>query len=279
MSRRWVVGLLAVAVAGTGAFVFWPATDGDVVAPPRAVPAAQSAAARALRLPRLRPSPSRLRTPADQPVQLEVRVVVAGTLPADTMVNAGAIEPACGAAFVDTAVTRRGSAVQDALVWVEGPAPVLIGAAPAEHRPTVRLEACRLQPRMQVAAAGSMLQLVMRDSLAESLVVVPSVMALPVDTVRFLMDGQLVPVRQVADSTGVVAIYAAHLPWARAFVAVTPTASGAVSDSTGTARFTLDARGARTTIRAWHPSLGVVSAKVKLGAGGSTQVVTLTFRR
>ena len=121
--------------------------------------------------------------------------------------------------------------------------------------------------------------LVMRDSLAESLVIVPSAPQVQVDTVAFTMDGQLVPVQHVADSVGVLAVYAARLPWARAFVAVAPAASSALSDSDGRAQFTVDGRGTTATIRAWHPSLGVVSSKLSISAKKTDYDVTLTFKR
>ena len=278
MKLRWVV-IVVLALVAAAAIQFWPTGDADVELPARAVPMAQSAAARALRLPRMRPAMSRAATPSDQPVVVEVQVLIQGASPRDTAIQARAVNAACDEVFTDTAVVRTGDAVQDAVVWVEGPATALTTGAVAEHRPTVRLETCRLLPRVQVAAPGSLLQLVMRDSLSESLVVVPSVAALPVDTVNFMMDGQLVPVRHLADSTGVLAVYATRLPWARAFVAIAPVGAGAVTTAEGRARFTLDARGGKATIRAWHPSLGVVGAKVSLKAGGAAQVVTLTFRR
>jgi hypothetical protein len=278
MTRRWVV-IVSAALAVAAAIVLWPEGDTEIGVAARAVPMAQSAAARALRLPRIRPSASRAITATDTPVVIDVEVRITGPSPRDSSVPAQALNAACDAAFVDTAVARDGDALQQAIVWVEGPAAALITDTHAEHRPTVRMEGCRLLPRMQVAAPGSMLQLVMRDSMAESLVVVPSAPTLPVDTVAFLMDGQLVPVRSLADSVGVIAIYATRLPWARAFVAITPTASSAITGLDGRARFTLDAHGRRTTIRAWHPSLGIVSGKVTLEAGRTAETVTLTFKR
>ncbi len=262
--------LSAVACGSSGV----EAMDGDT----DVAPSSQSEAARALRLPLMRPLESRVALAADRPVTIRVRVVYSGTLPPDTTVQARSFASACSDSFVDTAVVRAGSAVAGALVWVER-ATALRGATVAEQRPTIELDLCRLRPRVQLAARGSTLMLVMRDSLAQSLVVVPSSTSVPVDTVAFTMDGQLIPLRRRADSSGVVAVYATGLPWARAFVGIAPAGAGALSDATGAAQFTLDGRATKAAFRAWHPSLGQAAATVSLTAATSTYDVTLTFRR
>lgn len=279
MRRLALAMFIVVGLTTAAAIHWWPEreADGDEVA--RAVPAAQSAAARALRLPRMHPSASRAITPADQPVVVDVHVLANGPTPRDSTIDARAVQPACDGPVSDTLVARTGDALQDVIVWVEGTNAALVADAQPERRPAIRMEGCRLLPRLQVAAPRSVLQLVMRDSLSEQLVVVPSAAALPVDTITFLMDGQLVPVRQVADSAGMVAIYATRLPWARAFVAVAAPGAAAITDGSGKVRFTLDGTAGKATIRAWHPSLGVVAQKVTLTPGGAPREITLTFRR
>ena len=93
------------------------------------------------------------------------------------------------------------------------------------------------------------------------------------------MDGQLVPLQHLAVSAGVLAVYASRLPWARSFVAIAPPGSSALSDADGRVQFTLDGRGAKTTIRAWHPSLGIVAANLDLSPNKSGYELTLTFKR
>jgi hypothetical protein len=244
----------------------------------RAVPMAQSPTARALRLPRMRPSLSRTATPQDRAVTVRVRTLLDGDGPADTTVQARAFDPLCGDTFVDTAVVRNAGAVLDALVWVEG-VTALVTSSGVERRPTVQLSGCRLRPRLQLAAPGSTIMLVMRDSLAESLVIVPSSPAVPVDTVPFMMDGQLVPVQRLADSAGVLAIYAARLPWARSFIAIAPPAASALSDADGRAQFVVDGRARSFSIRAWHPSLGIVAKRVEIPTGKADLEVSLQFKR
>ncbi len=238
----------------------------------------QSAAAQALRLPRMRPLPSRVALATDRPVTVLVRVVFSGTLPADTTVQARSFAAACSTTFVDTSVVRTGNSVVGALVWVER-ATALRGTSLTEQRPTIELDLCQLRPRVQLAAPGSTLMLVMRDSLTQSFVVVPSSASQPVDTVPFTMDGQLIPLRRRADSSGVVAVYATGLPWARAFIGVAPAGASALTDATGAAQFTLDGRATKAAFRAWHPSLGQAAATVSFTAAKSTYDVTLTFRR
>ncbi len=238
----------------------------------------QSRTVNAVRLPLMRPLPSREPIAGDRPVTVRVRVVFAGTAPMDTTVQARSFAPECGASFVDTAVVRNGSAVADAIVWVEG-ATALRAESVTEYRPTIQLDLCRLRPRVQLASLGSTLLLVMRDSLAQSLVVVPSSPSAPVDTVPFMMAGQLIPVQHRADSSGVLAVFATGLPWARAYVGIAPPATSALSDAAGTAQFTLDGRATRATLRAWHPSLGEAAATVSFSAAKSAYELTLTFKR
>jgi hypothetical protein len=246
----------------------------------RGVPAVQSAAARALRLPRMRPSASRPAVAADRLITIRARVLVDGVPLRDTTVQARSVNPNCETTFVDTAVVLNRNAVAEALVWIEGPTQTLqTGETVARMRPSVRMQECQLLPRIQVAAPGSTLQLVMGDSLRESLVLVPNAVSAPVDTVAFQADGQLIPMRGRADSLGVIGVYAQRLPWARAFVAIAPPASVSMSDSTGRTQFTVDGRGTTATVRAWHPALGIVSRKVTIRTNSVVYDVDLTYKR
>jgi hypothetical protein len=264
-----VLSLIAVACTGSGA----EETDA------RAIPMSQSKAARALRLPVMRPAPSRGARASEQAAVLRVRVLYTGALPKDTTVQARNFNAGCLETFVDSAVARNGNAVVDAIVWIEGAAATLITAPRDDRRPMIVMDGCRLVPRLQVAAPGSTVQLVMRDSLSESFVLVPSSKYAAVDTVVFAFPGQLVPVRSAADSAGVLAVYGAGLPWARAFVAIAPTSGAAVTDADGRAQFALEALGGKAIVRAWHPSMGIVTATVTLTPGTTAHDVTLTFRR
>ncbi len=271
--RCLVLSALALGIAACG-----PTDAGTSKAAARAESPSPSPSAHAWRLPLMRPQPSREVTAADRPVSVHARVVFAGSAPMDTTVQVRSFAAACGASFVDTSVTRNGIAVADAMVWVEG-ATALREESVTEYRPTIQFDRCRLRPRLQLASPGSTLMLVMRDSLAQSLVVVPTSPPMAVDTVPFTMDGQLIPVRHRADSSGVVVVFAPGLPWARAYVGIAPPAAIALSDGAGAARFTLDGRATTVTVRAWHPSLGEAVATVSLRAATSTYEVTLTFKQ
>ena len=210
---------------------------------------------------------------------VQVRVLFAGFTPTDTIIGPQRLAASCGATFRDTLVAHRGDAVAGVLLWMEGDVPVVPAAAPpVERRPTVRLERCRLQPRMQLAVPGSTVQLLMEDKRTDTLIVVPAAGGGHSDTVSFITDGQLVPLRR-SDRPGVIGIHAVTMPWARAYVAIAPAGTAAISDADGRASFTLSRQGRAATIRAWHPVLGSSSATLTpltLQGGG---VVTLTFRR
>ena len=272
-SRAFVALPLLLAACGGGN------SGGDVEAEPRAVPIVQSAAARALRLPRMKPAHSAPLVATAPGATIRVLVTFAGTPPADTTVQARTIDSACSESFVDTAVVHNGSAVVGALVWVEGDASVFSSTGEGEHRPTVVLEHCRLLPRVQLATPGSTVQLVMHDARVERLVVVPASISTPIDTIAFNTDGQLVPLRNRADSSGVLGIYSTRLSWARAFIAIAPAGVSAISDANGAASFSVDRRATKVTVRAWHPSLGIVAGSVNPSSAGAEPTITLTFRR
>jgi len=207
-----------------------------------------------------------------------VRVIFTGSAPADSAVDVRRLDPSCGTAFVDTLVAHRGDAVIGALVWVEGDVPVVPAAAGAERRPVVRLDGCRLQPRVQIAAPGSSVQLLMADRRVDSLVVVPAAAGARIDTITFITDGQLVPLARET-RPGVIGIQAAAPPRTRAYVAIAPAGTAAISDAEGRASFMLAAQGRIATIRAWHPVLGLASATVTPSSRQGGSVVTLTYRR
>jgi hypothetical protein len=270
--QRGVYGLLVMAIVTSGCGGSDATTD---AAPVRAVP---REAPGLERLPVLRLAPSRVATAGSIGRNILVRVLIEGRPAGDSLIRTGSVDPACGAHKTDTLVMRSGPAIVGALVWVEGPTAVYATAGTPERRATVTLAGCQLQPRVQVAPPGTMLQLVMRDPRAESLVIVPAPASAPIDTISFLTDGQLVPLRQRADSVGILAVYATGLPWARAFIAVTPPAVSAVTDFNGTVRFTLDATGRAASVRAWHPALGIVSATINPSTLADNATITLTFR-
>lgn len=259
---------------------FWTGCGGDErpvdAAPPHALPESQARTARGLLLPRLRLAPI-----ANGPVgtRVVVHVVFEGVTPKDSTIQARAVDAGCAESLVDSLVVTNGNAVVGALVWVDGPGAVQGAPAERQRRPQVLLEGCRLQPRVQVAAPGSTIQLVSRDARADTMLVVPSREALPVDTVAFNTDGQLVPLQSRADSTGVIAIFSTRLPWARAFIAIAPPGASQVSDMDGTVRFTVDGSAQSSILRAWHPTLGLASVTINPSRFRSDSVVTLRFRR
>jgi len=238
---------------------------------------AQSAAARALHLPQMQLARV-LATGASGGTMVQVRVRFAGGLPTDTAIDPQHLHPTCGAKLRDTLVAHRGDAVIGALLWVEGDVPVLPDPATTERRPIVRLERCHLQPRMQLAAPGSTVQLLMADDRTDSLIVVPTAAGARVDTISFITNGQLVPLaREIRP--GVIAIEATMTPWARAFVAIAPAGTTAISDADGQASFVFARQGRKATIHAWHPVLGVASATIAPSTLDNGSVVTLSFRR
>jgi len=238
---------------------------------------AQSPAARALRLPLMQLAPV-LATDASGGTVVQVRVRFVASAPTDTAIDPRRLHPSCGATLSDTLVAHRGDAVAGTLLWVEGDVPVLPEPAATERRPTVRLERCHLQPRMQLASPGSTVQLLMADDRSDSLIVVPAAAGARIDTISFVTDGQLVPLARET-RPGVIGIHSTMTPWARAYVVIAPTGTTAISDADGRASFAFARGGREATIRAWHPVLGLASATIRPATLQNGSVVTLNFRR
>ncbi len=255
------------------------ASDTEKASGERAVPVSRSPAATTLGIPRLALARVASASAGAAIATLRVQVVIEGTLPADSAFDARAVDPVCEPKLVDTKIEINGNAVVGALLWVEGTGTVIDVQNVAEHRPTVVLEQCRLLPRVQLAAPGSTIQLVNHDERVESLVIVPIVQNMPADTIAFNTGGQLVPVRNRADSSGVLGIYSTRLPWARAFVAIAPSGVAAITDASGTASFMLDRAATMMVIRAWHPALGLATGSFNPSTAGAAPTLTLTYRR
>ena len=265
-----------------GAWLLGVACSGPQAAPPVAGAVVAPAAAPvvpAMRMPTMQVATVTPLGAGMTGITIRVHLAFEGTLAPDTTVQALRLDRECGTNFVDTQVERNGTSVVGALVWVEAPAAVIDALPVSEHRPTVTLENCRLEPRVQVVALGSTLQLVAHDTRVESLVVVPVPRSARPDTVQFNTDGQLVPLQHRADSVGVIAIHASRLPWARAFVIAAPSGTSGISDAGGRVTFVFDVRETRATIRVWHPRLGEASTAVNPSTFRADSVLTITFRR
>lgn len=238
---------------------------------------ALSPAARALRLPQMQLAPV-LATGASGGTVVQVRVRFTASAPTDTAIDPVRLHASCGATLRDTLVSHRGDGVIGALLWVEGDVPVLPDPAATERRPTVRFERCHLQPRLQLASPGSTVQLLMADDRSDSLIVVPAAAGARIDTISFITDGQLVPLARES-RPGVIGIQATATPWARAYVAIAPAGTTAISDADGRASFVFARQGRNATIHAWHPVLGLASATITPSTQQNGSVVTLSFRR
>lgn len=276
-ATRCLLLALAVIACGSAEAAKTASDDASTARDADSRDGALSREARALRLPLMQLSRV-VTTGSSSGTAVRIRVRFVAGAPTDTAIDPRRLYPSCGATLRDTLVVHRGDAVAGALLWVEGDMPVIADPAATERRPTVRLARCRLQPRLQLASPGSTVQLLMDDDRSDSLIVVSAVAGARVDTVTFITDGQLVPLARET-RPGVIGIQATATPWARAFVAIAPAGTTAISDADGRASFMLVRQGRQATIRAWHPVLGLASATITPATLQRDSVVTLSFRR
>lgn len=207
--------------------------------------------------------------------------VVRTTLaPADTPVTPTHDLAACRP-FRDPRVAGQDGALADAVVWLVGAPDALPAgdsAAPgAPRRAAIRLEGCRLEPRVQRLAAGGTLLVQSGDPMRSRLRFVPiDAPDEPPRAVLPLTDaGQVVPLPALAAAPGLLEVLDDLHPWVRGWVVVAPHRWTAVTGADGAFRFDGVPPG-RWTLVAWHPVAGVRSLSVRLDPGVPTRLgVTL----
>jgi hypothetical protein len=174
--------------------------------------------------------------------------------------------------FTDTRTPSQGRGVGNAIVWLDGVASGPINDAP--RRASLRLDRCRLEPRVQRMALGGTLQVASRDAMTSRLRFVDAARVASVRARVMLTDaGQLVPTADVAAVPGLVEVRDDEHPWVRAYVAVAAHPFVAITTPNGQFQFDRVPPGTYTLVT-WQEQLGVRIARVLVTRGATTTITT-----
>lgn len=157
-------------------------------------------------------------------------------VPGDSLVEPTHDQRVCRP-FRDVFMPRRGTSVGSAIVWIAG-----IEAGKANTLPmrtSVRIDNCRLDPRVHVVAQGGTVLVGSRDAIVSRLRFIDA-LGRP-DEPRALVPlndfGQVVPNPDIARTAGLIEVRDDRHPWVRGFIAVAPHPYVTVTDVRGTFRF------------------------------------------
>lgn len=208
---------------------------------------------------------------------VRVQVAIAGDAPRDTSFTVPEPErAACGDTVSSGSVARSGDRLADVVVWL----PDVRAGKPLslERRHELTIARCRMMPRVQVATAGSTVNLRAMDDLAlVTQFVRHGATAAPVQ-IATSEPLSVVPDETVLKAPGQVEALSARLPWARAWFLVFDSPYAAVTGPDGTATLA-DVPPGRWRVRVWHERFGVRDDSVTVAPNGeATLSVSLTAR-
>jgi hypothetical protein len=163
------------------------------------------------------------------------------------------------------------------LVWIEG-----VGAGKplsAVRRETVVIEDCRFVPRLLAVNAGTTINFFSRDAVSQSARFYREGSNDPLEEIRTVDAGQVVPSERIARVPGMVEARSAEHVSARGFIAVFDHPYFAITDDNGA--FTIDNLPAGTyTVKLWHEGMNEPQEqRVVVAPGGQGRLdVTLTVK-
>ena len=198
-------------------------------------------------------------------------VQIDGTAPADSIVTPTIDREVCGAAYPDSSIIVRGSALANVVVWLSD---VKEGKAlPIERRTELMNEECRLVPRLQAVVAGTTVNVRNEDRLAHTTRFLRGgAGGDTLATIRLTDDGQVVPNEHLAAKAGMITGSCVQHPWTRGYIAVFESPYFAVTDETGA--FHIDSvPPGKYHLLAWHErGEAQVEREVEVSATGTSRV-------
>lgn len=196
------------------------------------------------------------------------RVTLESPSPGDTTYTAPDSAAAfCGASRRVPLVYGRGDYVGDVVVWL---ADARSGKRlPVERRYELTNSDCALDPRVQAAVEGGMLNVRNADRSAHR-----TIFLLGGDTVSSVREtegGQVVPTGKPLLHRGLVRAYSDRYPWSRAWIRVFDHPYFAVTNRDGI--FTIDSvPPGDYTLKMWEPRLGVRERKVHVDSARDSKL-------
>jgi hypothetical protein len=197
-----------------------------------------------------------------------------GAFTADTLIEPTHDQRVCRP-FRDVITPRQRSAVGNAIVWIAG----ITSGKPNDlpRRTSVRLDNCRLEPRVHIIAEGGTVLVGSRDAM-ESRIRMSEMLGTS-KAARAIIPlndfGQVVPDADVARTAGLLEVSDDRHPWVRGYIAVSPHPYIAVTTASGAFQFTGVPAGTHEII-VYSEALGVMRRKVEVK--GDTKV-ELTYRQ
>jgi hypothetical protein len=217
-----------------------------------------------------------------RPMAVSATGSVGGTVtlqaaPADSSAAVARNPRVCGDSASLTEPDETGSTLAGVLVWVDG----ISAGKPASgaRRETVVIENCRFVPRLLAVTAGATINFFSRDPVTQATRFYREGSDEPLDEVRTVDVGQVVPSEKIARLPGMVQARAVQNAWSRGYIAVFDHPYFAITDETGS--FIIDSLPAGTyTVKLWHERMDApIEQRVAVTAGGRGQLeVTLTLK-
>jgi hypothetical protein len=196
------------------------------------------------------------------------RITLASPTPGDTTYTVSDSAAAfCGASRSVPLVYGRGDNLQDVVVWLSD---ARSGKRlPIERRYELTNSDCALEPRVQAAVEGGMLNVRNADRSAHRTTFLRN--ADTVATVRETEAGQVVPTGKPLLHRGLVSVRSNRYPWSRAWIRVFDHPYFAVTNRDGI--FTIDSiPPGDYTLTMWEPRLGVRERKVRVDSARDSKL-------
>jgi hypothetical protein len=195
---------------------------------------------------------------------------------ADSSVPVARDPQVCGDSAPVTETQSNGASLVGVLVWVDG----IDSGKPvsAARRETVVIENCRFLPRLLAVNAGSTINFFSRDPLTQTSRFYREGSDEPLDEVRTMDAGQVVPSEKIARLPGMVEARSLQHAWSRGYIAVFDHPYFAITDESGA--FTIDSLPPGTyTVKLWHERMSApMEQRVVVTSGGRGRLdVTLTL--
>ncbi|HJQ21749.1 MAG TPA: carboxypeptidase-like regulatory domain-containing protein [Gemmatimonadaceae bacterium] len=194
---------------------------------------------------------------AYKPTAASTTGVISGTLalqgePHDSVVAVKNDPKVCGDSASVSETDSEGGSLANVLVWVDG---IESGKPlPDVRRETLTIEHCRFEPRILAVVAKSTINVFSRDHATHEISFYREGASEPIEHIRTVDEGQVVPSEKIASEPGIVEIRCKEHSFARGYIAVFDHPYFAVTDDKG--EFKIDGLPPGTyTVKVWHERL------------------------